>query len=397
MFSTSSFYKSIVLSLVFLTFLACDKSSPDPQNPIPQEPETQVDIPEIDGLISDLLQKYNIPGASLAIAKNEKLVYLKGLGLANTQTNEAMSPEHVLRIASTSKAYSGMAVMKLIEQGLLQLSDRVFGEGALLGTKFGTKAYSDHIKSITVGHLLHNTSGAFVNANGYDLINTNENLSDAEYLNWLMDNSYTTTAPGDAYYYNNVNFFVASVLVEELSGMAFYDFVKKEILTPIGDSETKIAMNSGSHQNEVTYYGQGNLVNNVYNFNIERYKGAGALVSNARSLLKFALAVDGKSVRADLLTSNLLTDFKEVTPLQTNWAHGVGIWGNRTYMYGSLPGTRSGWMIEPSTGLSAAIILNGNIDYTNAQLNQEFSFAVQDLLVDLVTKNRAYQNIDQFE
>ncbi|KPM47413.1 serine hydrolase domain-containing protein [Jiulongibacter sediminis] len=397
MYKSYSFVKPALLSLLFTVFFACEKSSPDAQNPIPKEPETQEDIAEIDNLVTGLMTKYNIPGASLAIAKNEKLVYLKGLGVANTSTNEPMTSDHLLRIASTSKAYTGLAIMKLQEQGLLNINDKVFGSGALLGNKYGTKTYTEHIKNITVGQLLHNTSGAFVNANGYDLINTNDNLSDNEYMNWLMDNSFTTTAPGEAYYYNNVNFFVACMVVEELSGMSFIDFVKKEILAPIGDSETTIAMNSGNHPKEVTYYGQGNLVNNVYNFNIERYKGAGAMVSNARSLLKFALALDAKGGREDLLSSNLLATFRQVTPLQPNWAHGVGIWGNRTYMYGSLPGTRSGWMIEPSTGLSAAIIFNSNIDYTNASLNQEFAFAVQDVLVDLITKNRAYKDIDQFK
>ncbi|MGR3810359.1 serine hydrolase domain-containing protein [Jiulongibacter sp. NS-SX5] len=383
--------------LLLVVLFSCEKTSPDPSKPDQnQEDEQQENISSIDDLVAQLMNQYDLPGASLAIAKNEKLVYLKSYGLSNTSSGQAMMPDHIMRVASTTKPYTGMAIMKLKEQGKLTLEDKVFGDDALLGKKYGTRAYSENLQNISVGQLLHNTTGAFVDANGYDMINRNEQLSDAEYMNWMLDNSYSPHKPGEVYYYNNVNFFVASILIEELSGISYFDFVKQEILDPIGDQETRMGINQNSYENEVNYYGQGNLTNNVYNFNLERYKGAGAMLGNARSLLKFALAVDGKDARKELLSPALLNEFKTVTSLQENWGHGLGIWGQRTYMYGALPGTRSGWLTEPSSGMSVALIFNGNADYTQAEPYQEFVFAVQDLLVNLVTIPRAYKNIDQF-
>lgn len=357
----------------------------------------QKDMVEIDQLLKNLMTKYNIPGAQLAIMKNEKLIYAKGIGLANKEIKEAMNSQHRLRIASTSKAYAGMGIMKLLEKNKVKLQDKVFGPGAILGTKFGKKGYSEQLKSITLSQLLHNTSGAFVDNNGNQVINSKEDLSDKDYLDWVLDNTFIRTVPGTTYYYNNVNYFVASIIIEELSGMKYFDFIKKEILDPIGDTESRLAMNGGkSHEKEVKYYGQGNLVNSIYDFNIERYKGAGAQVSSAISLLKFVAAIDGQNYRPDILPSSLLNTFRTVTPLQTNWAYGLGIWGNRTYAYGSLPSNRSGFMIDPSTGIAVALIFNSHVDYTNASLNNEFTISIQNVLVDIITKNRNYQKVDFF-
>jgi D-alanyl-D-alanine carboxypeptidase len=358
---------------------------------------SQKNIEEIDLLISNILSKFNVPGASLAISKNEKLVYSKSFGLANVTTSEKMTTDHIFRIASCSKPYCGMAIMKLVEQKKLKLSDKVFGEGAILGTKFGTKIYTDQVKSITVSQLLHNSSGFFIEAKGGDSINKNASLNNQQFLNWIMDASIVEFEPGSAYHYNNTNFFVASIIVEQLSGMTYADFLKKEIFDAINDPDGKISVNNKPYPKEVKYHGQGGLVGNEYNFDIERYKGAGANVTSAKGLLKFALAIDGQPNRQELLSSDLWKDYNSFENSNTSWAHGFGLWGTKKYMYGTLPGTQSAWMIEPETGMSVSLIFNGNLDYTRGnEYYNTFVFAMQDILVDLLTKKRSFQNIDQF-
>lgn len=390
----------LLILLLILSF-SCQKTD-DPINPKPPggdpDPvdEMQEDIAELDKLISDYMTKFSLPGVTLAISKNEKLVYVKGYGLADKEKNVSVTPEHVFRIASCSKAYTGMAIMKLVEEGKLKLTDKVFGSGAVMGAKYGSKEYSQSLKEISVSHLLLNTSGTFVNAQKRDLINTREDLNNQEYLSWVLDNSVMEFEPGSAYHYVNVNFFIAAMIVEEVSGKPFYDYLKEKILTPIGDDITKLALNQADLPNEVKYYGQGNLTNSIYNFNIERYIGSGNVVTNAKSLLKFATALDGKTSRSDLLSSALMSEFTAVTPHSPNWAHGLGVWGQKLYMYGSLPSTRAGWIIDRNTGLAAAIISNSNADYTNPTLDQEIVYAQQDLLVNLVSTQRNFKSIDQF-
>jgi CubicO group peptidase (beta-lactamase class C family) len=65
----------------------------------------------IDRLFESFLSRYNIKGASVAVAKDEKLVYAKGFGLANIETSEAVQPGHLFRVASVSKLITAVAIM----------------------------------------------------------------------------------------------------------------------------------------------------------------------------------------------------------------------------------------------------------------------------------------------
>ncbi|SOE23847.1 CubicO group peptidase, beta-lactamase class C family [Spirosomataceae bacterium TFI 002] len=384
--------KATIVILTLICFSCTEKATEIIKNPVFDK---QKDIEAIDLMVNNFLAKYNLPGASVAITKNEKLVYTKGYGYANVEKKELVTPEHVFRIASCTKPYTGMAIMKLVELNALKLSDKVFGPGAILGTKYGTKAYSHELKQITVSHLLQNVSGAFVDANGRDLINSMEQLNNKDYMNWVLDNSTQEFSPGTKYHYVNVNFFVASMIIEELAGRDYDGFLQEVILRQITDGYTRLGKNSPS-AGEVTYYGQGVLKGQEYGNYFERYFGAGSLLGNAESLVRFATALDGKNTRPDLLSPSLMKEYTTGSAAASSQAHGIGLWGNdRYYFYGSLPGSRSGWIVDKSTGLSAAIVFNGNLDYTKANYN-DFALAVQDVLVDFVTQQRAYQDIDQF-
>ena len=82
----------------------------------------------IDKEVSSFIKRWKIEGASLAVTKDERLVYAKGFGIANSETGEEVKPGHLFRIASVSKLITAVAVMKLYEEGQLGLDDPVFGE-----------------------------------------------------------------------------------------------------------------------------------------------------------------------------------------------------------------------------------------------------------------------------
>src|SRR5215207_5208075 len=91
--------------------------------------------------VTNLMATHNLPGASIAIAYRGRLVFRRAYGLADTATNEAVTTNHVFRIASLSKPITAVAVFRLIEAGHLQLSDRIFGSNGVLGTTYGTQPY----------------------------------------------------------------------------------------------------------------------------------------------------------------------------------------------------------------------------------------------------------------
>jgi CubicO group peptidase (beta-lactamase class C family) len=377
---------------------ACD-STEDP-TPTPP-PATQEDIAAIDSKITAFLSTYNIPGASLAISKNGKLVYKKGYGKADKEANVDMTPNHRMRVASVSKTFTGLAIMRLVQAGKLSLDDKVFGPGSILGTEYGTRAYSPRVLQVTVRHLLQMSTGGFVLSNDTDPIGANPAMNNAQYFSWLMDNAVLKHDPGTRHWYINTNYFIAARVIEKVSGKAFFQFMKDDFLTPLGIGSAVMGRGNlaDRHPDEVKYYGQGGLQGREYGFPLERRDGDGGLVINSVDLLKFVLAIDGSPSRPDILDAANMAEFKKpsgAAPLNPNFANGVALWGQRIFFYGALPGTRSSYMTDPN-GMAVALIFNGGLDYFNPAVYNPFATAHQNLLVELLTTNtNAYKDIDQF-
>src|SRR5690625_7583736 len=87
------------------------------------------------------MEKHNVPGLSLAIVKDEKLIYSKAYGKADIESGDDVNRNSLFRIASISKPITGIAVMKLVESGVLSLDDPVFGDQGVLGTTYGSRPY----------------------------------------------------------------------------------------------------------------------------------------------------------------------------------------------------------------------------------------------------------------
>ncbi len=84
---------------------------------------------KMDSQIESFMRQWGIKGASLAIMKDEKLIYAKGYGWADQEAGERTDVRHIFRIASISKLITAAAVMKLSQEGLLSLDSKVFDKG----------------------------------------------------------------------------------------------------------------------------------------------------------------------------------------------------------------------------------------------------------------------------
>src|SRR5207302_2732920 len=124
------------------------------------------------------------PGAAIAITKDGRLVYAAGFGYANQETGEEAGPTNLFRIASVSKPFTSLAVMKLIEAGKLKLTDKGFGPNSILGPLYATPAGNQKINEITVKYLLEHVSG-LSNTNG-DPMFMNLSMNHQQLINWVL-------------------------------------------------------------------------------------------------------------------------------------------------------------------------------------------------------------------
>lgn len=382
-----------ILSAFIFVFASCKKS-----DTTPAPPAAQTDITAVDSKVIALINTYNIPGASLAVSKNGKLVYIKGFGKANTATNEAVTPAHRFRLASVSKTFTGAAILKLVQDGRLNLDAKVFGSGTVLGTDYGTAPYNANLLNITVRHLLQNVSGSWGAASGGDVIDQNPAYTYKQLLDWIINTRPNPNAPGTVYDYSNVNFCIAGRIIEKISGKTYINYIKEDVMAPIGGTQTDMSGKTEAEQktNEVKYYGQGNDAPFVYTIGFPRRDADGGLMTTATDLLRFVNAIDGFATRPDILNSTSLTALTTPSSAYTGYACGIGIWNaeNVWFNYGSLPGTRTGFM-RHANGMCVALLLNSRVDPTADE--NPFVYAMQDVLLDLV-KNSSYQwqAIDQF-
>ena len=114
----------------------------------------------MDSMIDKYLKRWEINGAQLAVSRNDSLVYVKGYGWAEMETNQRMQPQNILRIASVSKLITAVGIMRLREMGKLQLSDHVFGPQGVLNDSTYTNVITDkRYFDITIEDLLRHKAG----------------------------------------------------------------------------------------------------------------------------------------------------------------------------------------------------------------------------------------------
>lgn len=299
---------------------------------------------KFDRTIERFLSKWDIKGASFAIMKDDKLLYAKGYGYTNTKTGEKCDVKHLFRVASVSKLITAVAVMKLYDSGRISLSDKVFGEGGILGDSMFLDITDKRVNEITVEHLLRHKAG-FSHRIGDPMFNMDVVARKMDKnLPLSMDDMVQYAAreklrsrPGSSSDYSNLGYLVLSKVVERVSGMKYEKYVQDSILYPIGCFDMHIGGNYETQlrPNEVAYYevhdaepveaydgsGRKVLKSNGGN-NVTGLYGAGGWIASPVELLRFVTAVDGNINKSNILSKkaiDLMTEFRK-SEMPIGWA-----------------------------------------------------------------------------
>lgn len=168
----------------------------------------------------------NEPGASVLIVKDGKNVFRKSYGLSNLAAKTELTPESVLRIGSITKQFTSTAILKLSEQGKINLQDEI--------TKY-LPDYPTQGKRITIEHLLTHTSGIRSYTSLPEIMNKEakaKSFSVSEMIDAFKDKPMDFD-PGDAYAYNNSGYFLLGAIVEKASGMTWAAYLQKNFFGPL--------------------------------------------------------------------------------------------------------------------------------------------------------------------
>lgn len=315
------------------------------------------DIAAFDDVVKAFMATYAVPAASIAATYGERLVYLKAYGQADEEAGQAATTSSLFRLASVSKPITSIAIMKLVEQGKLALSDMVFGAGALLGTTYGTQPYGPHITEITVDQLLHHTAGGWP-ADASDPMFTNPTMTADQLISWTLDNRPLATVPGTAYAYSNFGYCVLGRVVEHVTGQTYEQAVKALVIQPLGITDMTIGGNTLADRlpNEVKYYGQGG--EDPYAFNLHRMDANGGWIASAGDLATILVHVDGFPSKPDILTAASIATMTAPSAANANYACGWAVNSASNWWHiGSLPGSETE-IIRGSNGWNWVMLLN---------------------------------------
>lgn len=313
--------------------------------------------------------------------------------MANTSTSEPVTSANVFRIASISKMFTGVAILKLVEDGKLALDDKVFGATGILGENFGTAVLSNQELQITVDHLLHNSFGGWGVASGGDPIDYVPQYDNDQFIEYVLNNWNLTYPIEHTYVYSNTGYWLLARIVEKVSGQSLSDF-NKQLFSPTGVSTlhyTKFTQ-ADRQPNEVEYYGQDGEEQWVYKI-ASRRDGDGGIVISAPDLLRAVCALDKLTYRGDVLASATVDLLRGSGPLSPNWGRGIGFWDEEKYWWttGALPATRS-WLISKYNGKSIVMILNSKS--TSSSFDTDFNALLSDINNDATIPWQ--EELDQF-
>ncbi len=223
-------------------------------------------MPVFDAILADALQTYGIPGGALAIAKDGKLVLVRGYGLANLKTREPVSTASLFSIASISKTVTAVAVLGLIDQQKFSLDDKVY---SLLGKPrpLGQPTIDPRVEQITVRQLLLHAAGWNSKANPDPLREARKiarqfqdklPLSADAMMRYGLSQPLDVD-PGKEIHYSNFCYFLAKMIVEHAARQPYESYVRQKVLLPMGITEMRLeSLGPGYAVGEVRRYAGGN-------------------------------------------------------------------------------------------------------------------------------------------
>jgi CubicO group peptidase (beta-lactamase class C family) len=268
-----------------------------------------------------------IPGVSLAVCRNGKIVTASGYGLANVELDVPVTPETIFQTGSVGKQFTSMAVMMLVEEGRIGLEDHL--------TKYIPESPAAW-KDVTIRELLTHTSGIAdyggeEETMGKGVINFRKDYTEEElvqaFAKMPMD-----FRPGEKWSYSNTGYVLLGIVIHRVAGKFYGDFLQERIFQPLGMASTRIISEADivPHRSSGYRLVKGELKNQEWVSPTLNTTADGALYTNVLDLAKWDAA---------LYTTRLVKQ----TSLDAIWTP-VKLNDGKTYPYGF------GWDLAPKNG-----------------------------------------------
>ncbi|WP_068529813.1 cyclic peptide export ABC transporter [Paenibacillus glacialis] len=383
------------LVIIFLSLL-CFTVSFVPYRQADASSSAETESEKIDTVIQKNMDRSKIPGVSVVVVKGSEIVYNKAFGYADVQSKKPASPNTLYELGSTSKTYTALGILYLRDQGLIDLDDPVTTYLPWLKLNYKGKE-----AVITLRNLLHHTSEIPTSILG-ELPEISGERAIEDTVRILVDRELKYP-PGDRFIYSTINYDVLALIIQQVTGQSYEEFMKAKILSPLGLKQTYIGRNEVPPALFSTGYKF--WLGSTKSYDAPMFGGnipAGYIITSSTDMgqwLKVQLGtaqVDSKYMQ---LTKESQIANRTVAPFVDGTSYAMG-WnvvqqgGGELFHDGSNPNYFSSVVIRPGEQYGVAVLANLN-SYTPQKISREIMNILMNTEDVIIPYSDNYQRLDR--
>jgi CubicO group peptidase (beta-lactamase class C family) len=308
--------------------------------------------------IRDALAEENLPSIAVAVARDGKVLWEEGFGLADKERRIPATADTVYSLASISKPVTTTALMLLVERGKIDLDapmNRYLGEAKLV-------ARVGDANAATVRRVANHTSGLAVH---YQFYYEDERVALPTMEQSIRRHGVLVTKPGEVESYSNFGYGLLEYAIERASGKTYSEFVRTEVFAPLGMTHSGVNREPNFGVREAVRYAVNGAPVPFYDFD---HRGGSAIYASAHDLVRFGMfhLKDRVPGQKAILSDATLDAMHAATAGKAEDGYGVG-WGSGS-RFGLKTLGHTGGMAGVSTRLTLfpekdiAVVLLANAD-----------------------------------
>lgn len=322
-------------------------------------------IDSLKATVDSLLKENEIPGASIALVNKDSVIWSGGIGYANYEDQEQATATQLFRVGSVSKSFVAMGILQLVEEGELSLNEKV----QKLVPEIKIKNPWRETDPVRIKHLLEHTAG-FDDMHFSEFINANDNprMPLEEALAITPASRVVRWKPGTRFSYSNPGYGVAGYIIEKVTGQRYEQYLKEQVLEPIGMDQSSFTYTDSVQQQLVSGYRD--------NYEPAEYqhiylRPSGMLHSSANEMAQFVRLMlndgdwNGQSIVEDSLLHRMETPMTSLAAKHGyKQGYGLGVKSSTAQGYsylghaGGIPGFSAQYMYFPEHNRGFVLLVN---------------------------------------
>jgi CubicO group peptidase (beta-lactamase class C family) len=314
---------------------------------------------KIDDLVKREMKKSEVPGMSVAVIQNGKVVKLKGYGFANIEHQVRVTPSTIFEIGSIGKMFTASLVMKLVEAGKVKLDESIrtyLPEAPVAWEK------------VTVRHMLTHTSG--ITRDYPQSFDVKKDYTEADALK-LQSDFPLEFQPGEKWSYSNVAYVMLGYMCSKVSGKPRGDLLAELLFKPAGMTTARIISDSEIVKNRAGgyYRHDDKFQNHPYESPTSKAEGSAGIYVSLKDMVQWNAAMDGDKVLSAKIKTQMWTSAVLNDGTKPDYGFGwmVPVINGHKYMghSGGVPGFSASFRRFPDDKLAVIVLANSNASDTH--------------------------------